>query len=142
MVREKLPVCRLQSGRTAYIYPGQPFSLEFLYQILKAGGDPAFALMRDLKEGVTAGVLHELPRTPEVYEEQKKWRLSQDPLAQPFMEASNYKSMKGYENDVEEQSREDEKNGLMMELSDEDMAKRFGNNIAVSALAVLVERTS
>ena len=55
--------------------------------------DPDYQIFQTFRHGVTAGILFPLPRTPALYEEQKKWRLIEDPLAVATREAENYHSL-------------------------------------------------
>lgn len=52
------------------VEPGQPFLLNLLRGILRQANDADAEFMSELKMGVTAGILHPMPRQPLVYEEQ------------------------------------------------------------------------
>ena len=119
---------------------GQPFLLNLMSHLLKEMADPDHAILQEMKSGVTAGILHEMPRTPMIYEQQTKWRLVQDPLSLPEMTSENYKSIEGHQEAVEKMFKEDQAAGRMEELTMAEMNTRFGPNIAINSLAVLEER--
>lgn len=95
------------------ITPGQPFLLNMLYFLLREMRDADFELMRLAKTGVPLGVLQPLPRNPALFEEQVKWRLKEDMLIEPALEAENYLSLNEHLDEVESQFKEDERGGLM-----------------------------
>lgn len=101
--------------------------------------DPDYAIIHTLKVGVTAGILHPLPRTPAIYEAQTKWRLPEHPWLDRIPEAGNYSSLESHIEAVRVQFKEEEQMGLMQEFSDSDFFARFPVNHAISALAVIVE---
>ena len=117
----------------------QPFVLKALHLLLREMRDADFEIIHTMKTGVTAGILFPLPRTPAIYEEQKKWRLCWDPLATPMTIAGNYSSLEKHTEEVRKQFKEEEQIGLMREYSEADFYKKFGKNVAISALAVIEE---
>ena len=118
---------------------GQPFCLYLMFFLLREMRDPDYRLMDTLRTGVTAGILHPLPRTPALYEEQSKWRLWVDPLVEGCREAENYSSVAEHVDKVEAQFRDEERLGAMKEYKDDELVRLYGSNIAISPLAVLVE---
>ncbi len=72
---------------------GQPFFLRLLEGLLTAMGDADSGWVMDLEKGVAAGILHPMPRTPAIYEEQTKWRLKEVLLEEAVKEAENYVSL-------------------------------------------------
>ena len=117
----------------------QPFALKLLHLLLVEMRDPDAEVIEQLKHGVTAGVLEPLPRTPAIYEEQASWRLSWNELTTPDLWTDNYASLEDHKEQVLLQFREEAELGLMKEYSESDFKAKFGNDIAVSALAVIVE---
>ena len=117
----------------------QPFALKSLHLLLREMRDADYEIIHTMKTGVTAGILFPLPRTPAIYEEQKKWRLSWDPLVTPMTVAGNYSSLEKHTEEVRKQFKEEEQIGLMREYSEEEFYRKFGKNCAVSALAVIEE---
>ena len=95
------------------VAPGQPFLLNMVHFLLREMVDADFAIVKTMEIGVTAGILHPLPRTPAVYEEQVKWRLKQDPLLSGVLIAENYSSIEKHLDAVELLFKADEKEGLM-----------------------------
>ena len=117
----------------------QPFCLKSLFYLLREMVDADFMVIRELQNKVTAGILYPLPRTPAVYEEQVKWRLNMDPLSDPSLIAGNYSSLEEHKERVKAQFREEEQMGLMKEYTESEFRRTFGENYAISALAVIVE---
>ena len=125
---------------TEEVAGGQPFWLDTLYHLLLEMRDPDSQICKTLEGGVTAGVLHPLPRTPAVYEEQVAWRLKQDALHLAMLQAENYASVGPHVAAVKSKFKEDEEAGLMREFSDDEFSRTFGAHTAISSLAVLVEK--
>jgi hypothetical protein len=117
----------------------QPFVLKALHLLLREMRDADYEIVHTMKSGVTAGILFPLPRTPAIYEEQTKWRLQWDPLATPMTVAGNYSSLEKHTKEVKTQFKEEEQIGLMREYDEKDFFNKFGQNCAVSALAVIEE---
>ena len=118
----------------------QPFFLDLMFYVAREMLDPDFEVLKELRAGVSAGILEQLPRVPAVFEEQTKWRLTEDPLDGGAEFNSNYKSVDEFREAVREQVQADQLEGRMMEFSEEDFRAEFGGNVAISALAVLQER--
>lgn len=74
------------------ISDGQPFRLRLMSRMLRDAGDPDWEFLMRAEEGLPVGVLEPLPRTPEVFEEQTKWNLEEDPLQPHRLEKKNYPS--------------------------------------------------
>jgi hypothetical protein len=74
---------------TETVAEGQPLLLDTLHHLLAEMRDPDAQICKTLEGGVTAGILHPLPRTPMVYEEQVSWRLRQDALHMVLLQAEN-----------------------------------------------------
>ena len=58
---------------------GQPFRLRLMQSMLQQIGDPDHLFLLDGEIGYSVGVIHQLPRTPHMYEEQTTWKLEDDP---------------------------------------------------------------
>ena len=89
--------------------------------------------------GFPVGVLAPLPRTPHVYEEQTSWRLEEEPLMREEVWRSNYQSVDLHTDFVYSHFEEECKEGLMEKLTLEQAKEKYGDKIAISSLAVLVE---
>ena len=120
--------------------PGQPFFLDLMFYLAREMRDADYQVLKELQSGVTAGILEHLPIVPAVFEEQVKWRLTEDPLDAGLECNPNYKSVDGFRVEVLKQFRADELEGRMLELDEEVFRKRFEGRIAISALAVLQEK--
>jgi hypothetical protein len=122
------------------IDPGQPFLLILLKTILEAAGDGDHAFLEQARHGLPVGVLHQLPRTPLMYEEQTAWRLEDDPSQQPLPLVENYVSAELHADYVYKFFEEEIKEGLMGKMDEEEFFAKYGEHTAVAALAVLVEK--
>ena len=121
------------------IAEGQAFRLKLLGLILHDLGDPDWKFFEELVDGVPVGVGVRMPRTPHVYDEKVKWALDEDDN-NPLAEVPNYRSLSGFENQVDELFREEEAQGWMREMSDEDALKEYGSRLHVAGLAVVEEK--
>ena len=120
------------------VQPRQCFRLKALSGVLKAFGDPDWAFPLGLVGGVPVGVDGSLPRAEAIYEAKVRWSLGEG-TGEPEQDRQNYKSMKGFEDQVEALFREEEALGWMEEMPEEEARKRFGNRLFVSSLAVVDE---
>ena len=119
--------------------PGQPFFLDLLKGVLQRAGDPDYDFLEQAKTGLPLGVLNKLPRTPEIFEEQQKWNLEGEDWGLAVWQKSNYISAEEHERFLVEHLEQEVAEGLMVKMSEEDFIRKFGDNRAVAALAVLVE---
>ena len=62
-----------------HVADGQPFRLRLMQKLLQQLGDSDHSFLLDGEVGFPVGVLHQLPRTPHMYEEQTSWKLEDDP---------------------------------------------------------------
>ena len=130
------------TGNLGEVSARQPFLLKLMGALAKAMGDPESGLPDELAEGVTAGILHPMPRSPRMYEEQTRWRLEWDPLAEAVQYSENYSSVEEHTDWLRAHLEEEVRDGRMVRYRKEDMEKRFGQNFAVASLAVLVSPDS
>ena len=119
--------------------PGQPFFLDLLKGVLEKAGDPDWRFLEQAKSGLPLGVLQELPRTPDIFEEQVKWSLEGEDWGEAVWQKSNYLSAEEHEKYLVEHLEQEVAEGLMVKMIEEEFIQRFGENRAVAALAVLVE---
>ena len=119
---------------------GQPFHLYTIHLLLREMRDADYMIFREMMEGVTAGILEPLPRTPAIYEEQTTWRLDANFLGSATKEAENYKSFAGFEDTIEEQFKAEQELGWMQETTVDQLKQEYGENFAISPLAVAEER--
>ncbi|CAJ1376433.1 unnamed protein product [Effrenium voratum] len=127
---------RSDLGRCA---DGQPFFLPLMSELLREVGDPDWSFLLQGEEGFPAGILRPLPRTPAVYEEQTSWKLDEGMWYQATQWADNYHSVAEHEQFVRESFDQEVDEGLMEKLTTQELRERYGNNVAVASLAVLVE---
>ncbi|CAL1134668.1 unnamed protein product [Cladocopium goreaui] len=123
-----------------HVAPGQPFHLRLMKELLAFGEDADREFLMQGEVGYPVGVLNPLPRTPHCYEEQTSWRLEDDPHMQEEVWRSNYQSVGDHVQFVREHFAEECAEGLMEKLTLEQAKTRFGDKVAISSLAVLVEQ--
>lgn len=121
------------------VAPGQPFFLRLMSALLDKVGDPDGRFLLQGETGFPAGILLPLPRTPEVFEEQTSWKLDQDLVEGAIQWASNYESVDQHEEYVRNFFDQEVAEGLMEKVELSVLRETYGDNIAIAALAVLVE---
>ena len=119
---------------------GQPFFLDLMFFLGREMRDPDYQVLLELQVGVSAGILEPLPLVPAIFEEQTKWRLVEDPFDLGMESNPNYKSVEGFKEEILKQFGEDELEGRMVEMSERAFRSKYGQNVAISALAVLEEK--
>ena len=118
---------------------GQPFFLRLMRELLVKCEDPDRDFLLQGEEGYPAGILKPLPRTPHIYEEQTAWKLEEDPFMQGEVWRNNYESVQEHEDFVREHFEQECAEGLMQKMLLEEAKHRFGDHVAISSCAVLVE---
>eukprot|EP00435_Cladocopium_sp_Y103_P005087 s4203_g1.t1 len=126
-------------GGLADIAEGQPFRLKLMQALLDRAGDPDHKFLLQGEKGYPVGVIHPLPRTPHMYEEQTSWKLEDDLYMKSEIWRENYESVGDHEDFVREHFAEECAEGLMEKITLSQAKERFGDRIAISSLAVLVE---
>ena len=121
------------------IAPGQPFHLRLFRNLLAAARDPDRDFLLEGERGYPVGVINPLPRTPHMFEEQTSWRLEDEPLMREEVWRSNYASASDHVDFMRAHFEEEVREGLMEKLSMEEAKERYGDRLAISSLAVLVE---
>ena len=122
-----------------HVAEGQPFYLGLMKEPLAFGEDADRNFLLQGETGFPVGVLNPLPRTPHAYEEQTSWRLEDEPFMQEEVWRSNYQSVEDHVQFIREHFEEECNEGLMEKLTIEQAKERYGDRIAISSLAVLVE---
>lgn len=122
-----------------HVAEGQPFYLRLMKELLAFGEDADRNFLLQGETGFPVGVLNPLPRTPHAYEEQTSWRLEDEPFMQEEVWRSNYQSVEDHVQFIREHFEEECNEGLMEKLTIEQAKERYGDRIAISSLAVLVE---
>lgn len=123
----------------AHVAEGQPFHLRLIHGLLEEAGDQDCIFLLEAERGLPLGVLHDLARTPSSFERQVKWSLESDPTQLPLLEKKNYPSATEHQDHLRSHLEAEVEEGLVEKMSREDFVKEFGENRAISALAVLVE---
>ena len=118
---------------------GQPFRLRLMQSMLQQVGDPDHLFLLDGEIGYPVGVIHQLPRTPHMYEDQTTWKLEDDPYMRDEIWRENYNSVGEHEDFVREHFDSECREGLMEKVSLEEAKRTYGEKIAISSLSVLVE---
>ncbi len=130
----------LDRGLAFKIRVHQPFLLELLSATLEKIGDPDWRQLTKGKwsfdQGVPIGVGIRMPRTPAVYERKTSWRALDDtPLD---IDKDNYQSAKGVLDQLEEQFRVDEAEGMMFQESEESLRRRYpAGMLRIAALGAI-----
>ena len=122
-----------------HVADGQPFRLRLMQKLLQQLGDSDHSFLLDGEVGFPVGVLHQLPRTPHMYEEQTSWKLEDDPYMKSEIWRENYDSVGEHEDFVREHFDSECSEGLMEKIDLTEAKSRFGDKIAISSLSVLVE---
>ena len=120
---------------------GQPLHLRLMRNLLAAARDPDRDFLLQGEVGFPVGVLNPLPRTPHMFEEQTSWRLEDEPLMKEEVWRSNYSSAEDHLEFLRGHFEEEVREGLMERISLEEAGRRYGDKIAISSLAVLVEES-
>ena len=118
----------------------QCFGLGIIGAVLWALGDPDASFIEDLAGGVTLGVDVPMPRTPLIFEKKTKWSL-EEPPEEDERDRDNYKSIVGFESQLEKMFREEAAAGWMEEVTDEEARKRYGERLCMGFLGVVDEKT-
>ena len=118
---------------------GQPFRLPLMRRILEEAGDCDAQFLKDAETGFSLGVLFPMPRTPGVFERQTTWSLDEFEKDVWAFEKPNYPSAGEHEEHLRSHLEAEVEEGLVDKMSEEAFVKKFGDNRAIAALAVLVE---
>ena len=118
---------------------GQPFRLGLIKALLEEAGDGDCAFLQEAVEGFPLGVKHPLPRTPAAFEKQVEWALSYDPSEGCDLTRSNYPSAAEHEDHLRSHLEEEVAEGLVAKMTEREFEEMYGQDRAISALAVLVE---
>ena len=119
---------------------GQCFRLGIIGAVLRALGDPDASFIEDLAGGVTLGVDVPMPRAPLIFEKKTRWSL-EEPPEEDERDRDNYKSIMGFESQVEKLFREEAAAGWMEEVTDEEARRRYSERLCKGSLGVVDEKT-
>ena len=122
---------------------GQTVMLKELGGHLRLSGDPDWRIMDTAKDsyltGTAVGVAERLPRTPAVFERKTKFRKYDEIYNEDNLPESreNYRSVIGLVDEIEKQFKEEEAEGLMIEVEDGEARREYGDKLVVAALGAL-----
>jgi hypothetical protein len=131
------------NARILEIVPSQPFRLTALAKTLKLAGDPDWRSLVEAEFSFTKGVQIgtkevPLPRVPAVFERKVKFRTYEDSIFEPWMD--NYSSVRGIENTLREQFLEEEKEGMVFEITLEEAQRRWGSSLRIAAQGAILKK--
>ncbi|CAE7463581.1 unnamed protein product, partial [Symbiodinium pilosum] len=113
------------------ISPGQPLRLKLMSALLRDAGDPDWQVLLDAQRGLPVGI--------KVYEEQTSWKLEMGPADVAKAWKANYESAAEHIDYVREHFDAEVAEGLMLKLDEDAFWRRYGDEAALSAIAVLVD---
>ena len=119
--------------------PGQPFRLRLISALLKDASDPDWGVFLEGIEGFPVGIKHPLPRTREVFEPQTKWKLELGAMDVAQSWKANYESAEQNLDFVRAHFEAEVGEGLMIRMDEADFWAKYGEEAAISAIAVIVE---
>ena len=118
---------------------GQPFRLRAMRAVLEKAEDADYGFLEEAETGLPLGVKHPLPRTPCAFERQVEWSLKEDPTAVCELARANYPSAREHEDHLRSHLEAEVEEGLVAKMSVSEFERKFGEDRAIAALAVLVE---
>ena len=116
----------------------QSMRLGTLSRMLQHFHDPDWEFIWGLRDGVPLGYDEDLPRTPCVFDAKVAWKLGK-PEEVDTQFCDNYKSAEDYLREIDAQFREEKTSGWMLEMSDDEAHRRFGDRLFVASLGVSEE---
>ena len=116
------------------IAEGQPLRLKLIRAILQAADDPDRDFLLQAEIGLPVA------RTPHVFELQKEVAARERPMEPALAWVPNHGSTRDHLEFAKAKFDEEIEEGLMEKMSPETFRERFGENTAIAALAVIVEK--
>ena len=124
-----------------------PFDFRLFHSLLSAAGDPEVK-MHEFAVGVRVGPGTKLPRCPQIYSKQKKWRMQEqreqqevdEQLAARGVWNTNYSSVHPLKHHVLDVLRDQAKRGQVLVLTQQAAKKRFPGLVVASMGAVKKEK--
>lgn len=101
--------------------------------------DGDFSFLLEAEEGLPLGLLEDLPRTSTMFERQTKRALEEAPVEQAVLCKPNYPSAEVHRNHLRMRLEGGAAEGLVEKMTMQAFEKEFGEEAAISALAVLVK---
>ena len=119
----------------------QVFEVRLIQGLLEACEDPDHYFCNWWARGVWLGSpTRRLPRTPAVFERKTKWRLSDAPDEDVNEWQRNYSSITEHRKLVQAQFKEEEKEGLMMQMSLRQALQEYGDNLTIAATGAIEKK--
>ena len=119
----------------------QPFRLAMLEEFLRLSGDPDFRVFytssNSFANGVSLGVNEKLPRTPAVFARKCKWRDYSDEQEPSEDVRCNYPAAEINSAALEQQFRQEEKLGAMVNMSMAEAKAKYGSNLRIASLGAI-----
>lgn len=121
------------------VVEGKPFRLRAIREVLRMAKDGDFEFLKEAEAGFPLGVKFPLPRTPNSFERQVDWALKHDLTVECALAKPNYPSAEEHEAHLRDHLEEEVREGLVTKMTLQEFEQRYGEERAISALAVLVE---
>ena len=135
-----------QQGFPAEVKPGdvhhehEYIDLRLLQAFLRICEDPDAPALDAYCSGVRLGHNMQMPRTPAVYEEKRKWRLSYESPDAPTVEwATNYKTAKERQSTLVRKIKEDVTSGRMVRTTYGKAKAEYKERLHIGALGLVEE---
>ena len=130
----------LEASTLLHLEPGQPFFLHLLAAMARQAGDPDWRVLTTGQscalKGFPVGAGEKLDRVPAVYDRKVRWR-KLDESARDFNRES-YPSTALAVEALERQFLEEQKMGMMIEVTDEEARAMYpGDDLRIASLAAL-----
>ena len=133
---------RLATGPGPGLRLQDPLRLRLIRALLRAADNPDRDFLLQAEKGLPVGILHPLPRTFHVFEEQIKRPLDREPWEPGLVRlvwVPNYSSTEDHREFARDKFEEEIKESMMEKMPMEEFVKRYGESRAIAALAVIVE---
>ena len=119
----------------------QAFEVRLIQSLLFAFGDPDHYFGEFWARGVWLGSRErKLPRTPAVFDRKVKWKYSEPDSPSHGEWQTNYPSLREHAATVNEQFREEEREGLMIQMSLREAIRRFGKDLIITATGAIEKK--
>ena len=117
----------------------QKIRVRRLQALLEIARDPDSSFANVLAEGVPVGVGVTMPRTPEVYEEKRRWKLPELEGFESPKDMKNYPSARARPDYLRSHFEEEQREGLMVEVDEQVARDRYGTKLCIAALGAIAK---
>ena len=119
----------------------QPFEVRLIQDLLCAFGDPDAYFCEFWAKGVWLGSqARKLPRTPAVFDRKVKWKFSEPSEEHKGEWQTNYSSLREHAATVTVQFLEEEREGLMTQISLREAIERYGEDLVIAATGAIEKK--